>query len=456
MALLAAAALAPPAGQAQTAQVSAKPRGALTQLKGSHGCVTHRTKKATSCAEARALQEPGPFMGSRAIGISPDGRHVYVASSASNAIAVFARDKRTGRLSQPSGRNGCIAAGGAQGCAVVVGLARPNSVAISPDGRNVYASARDSGSIVAFARNPKTGGLRQLLSGGCISGLALPGCLGGVALEGPDVLVVSPDGANVYVGSFFGNAVAVLDRDASSGGLSQPASPAACIAEANANCSVGIALGAPEGLAISSDGTSVYVGSSLSNAVAILDRDPGTGDLSQAGDGTGCIVQAALAGCTTGVQLGGANAVALAPGDGQAYVTSLLSNSVTSFDRSASTGDLTQKSGTPGCLVYLEAVGCSFGRAMKAPEGIVVAPGGRNVYAAAFSTGAIDVLNRSTETGRVSQKPGRPGCLARKLPGCARARALKGVSSLAVSADGRFVYSTAATSNAVGVFRRTK
>ncbi len=395
-------------------------------------------------------------MGSRAIALSPDGAHVYVASSSSDAIAIFTRNKSSGRLAQPAGKDGCIAAGGAQGCATAIGLDAPNSVAVSPNGRNVYATARDSGSVTAYARNPKTGGLRQLPSGGCVSDLPLPGCATGEALSGADVLVVSADGANVYVGAFFGNAVAVFDRDASTGGLTQPASPSGCIAEANAACSTGIALGAPEGLAISSDGTSVYVGSAVSNAVAILDRDTATGDLSQAGDGTGCIVQTALAGCTTGVQLGGANAVALDPGDGQAYVTSLLSNSITSFDRTASTGDLAQKQGTTGCLVLLHAVGCSFGRAMKEPEGIVVAPGGRNVYAAAFSTGAIDVLNRSTATGRVAQKPGRPGCVARKLPGCRRARALKGVSSLAVSPDGRYVYSTAADSNAVGVFRRIK
>ena len=130
--------------------------------------------------------------------------------------------------------------------------------------------------------------------------MPLPGCATGTALLGPDVVVVSPDGKNVYVGSFFGNAVAVFDRDPAGGALSQPAGSAGCIAAATSGCATGLALGAPEGLAISGDGTSVYAATALSSAVVVLIRDPSTGALAQAGDGSGCIVDLALAGCTTG------------------------------------------------------------------------------------------------------------------------------------------------------------
>jgi len=183
---------------------------------------------------------------------------------------------------------------------------------------------------------------------------------------------------------------------------------------------------------------------------------PSTGALTQASDGSGCIVDAALAGCTTGVQLAGANAVAVSPDDESVYATSLFSNSVTSFSRATSTGILAQKPGTAGCLVYLRAVGCSFGRALVAPEGLAISPDGRSIYAAAFRTGALAVLDRG-KSGSLAQKPGAAGCLApRSVPGCTRARALRGVSSVAVSPDGRFVYTTAFESNAVGVFRRDR
>lgn len=440
-----------------TGAQAAKP-GSLTQLFGKRGCLVDRSKPARNCARARALDGPGPFMGSRAIAVSPDGRNVYVASSGSDAIAIFSRNRKTGALSQGPSRLGCISARGVGGCAIAVGLDEPNSVAVSPDGRSVYATSRAGNSLTSFRRSPKKGALRQLPPerGGCISALPIPGCLAGRALVTPDVVVVSPDGRNVYAGAFFGNSVASFARNASTGSLAQLAGTAGCIAEATEGCATGLALKSVEGLAISGDGTSVYAAAALSNAVVELSRDPASGALAQASDGSGCIVQAALTGCTLGRELAGANAVAISPDDDNAYVTSLFSNSVTAFDRSPTSGALAQKEATNACLVFLRSAGCSFGRALAAPEGVAVSPDGRNVYLASFRTGAIDVLDRRAEGGAVRQKPGAPGCLATKLKGCTPARALKGVSSIALSPDGRHLYSTAYASDAVGVFRRSK
>jgi DNA-binding beta-propeller fold protein YncE len=440
------------------AQQNAAAPGTLVQLRGSRGCLVDRSAPSDGCGTARALKGPGPFMGSRAIAISPDGKNAYVAASKSDAIAIFRRNAQTGALTQSQGAAGCIAVKGAGGCATAIGLDGPSSVAVSPDGRNVYATSRASNTVSVFHRDGATGALTQLPAGaGCISGLPVPNCANGRALVGPDVVVVSPDGENVYVGSFFGNAVAVFDRDRASGGLTQPSGSAGCIAEATSGCAPGLALGAPEGMAISGDGKSVYVATALSNAVVVLFRDPSSGALAQAGGGAGCIVDSVLTGCTTGVELSGANAVAVSPDDDDAYVTSLFSNSVTSFTRSPSSGDLTQKEGTAGCLVWLRAVGCSFGRALSSPEGLAVSPGGANLYTAAFAGGAIDVFERGRESGVVTQIPGRPGCLApRSVPGCMRARALRGVSSIALSPNGRYLYSTSFGSNAVDVFRRNR
>jgi DNA-binding beta-propeller fold protein YncE len=434
--------------------VAAKP-GTLTQLPGKPGCLVDASVKAGSCDKARALKGPGPFMGSRAIAVSPDGRNVYVASSTSDAIAVFSRDKQKGTLRQAKGVAGCIAAKGANGCATAVGLDEPNSVAVSPDGRNVYATSRAGNSVTSFLRNPKSGALEQLPPpAGCISSLPLPGCVPGRALLAPDVVVVSPDGTSVYAGSFFGNSVAAFART-TTGALTQLAGTAGCIAEATEGCATGIALKSVEGLAVSGDGASVYAATALSNAVVELSRDASTGALAQASDGSGCIVDAALTGCTLGRELAGANAVAISPDDGNVYVTSLFSNSVTSFNRAGPATALTQKEGTSACLIFLRSAGCSFGRALVAPEGLAVSPDGKNVYVASFKTGAIDVLNRGS-AGAVGQKAGAAGCLAAAVNGCAKARALKGVSSIALSPDGRYLYSTSFESNAVDVFRRNR
>lgn len=431
--------------------------GSLVQLRGERGCLADGSRKAERCGAARALKGPGPFMGSQAIAISPDGRHVYVAASRSDAIAVFSRHRRSGVLTQADGAAGCVAARGREGCGRALGLDGPNSVAVSPDGRFVYASARASNAVTSFRRDRRSGALTQLRGpAGCVSGLPVPGCAAGRALLGPDVVGVSPDGENLYAGSFFGNAVAIFKR-ARNGVLYQATDSTGCIAEAIAGCAPAIALGAPEGLAVSPDGASVYVAGAASNAVAELQRDPASGALSQPAPGAGaCIASPPLAGCATGVQLGGANAVAIAPAGRDVYVTSLLSNGVASFSRSAA-GLLTPKPATHACLVYLRSAGCSFGRAMAAPEGLALSPDGRNVYVAAFRSGAIDVLRRDRESGVVFQLPGAAGCLApRSLPGCTPGRALRGVSSIAVSPDGHHVYATAFASNAVDVFRRNR
>lgn len=441
----------------QVGRQSAKPHGSLVQLAGSKGCVVDRAKPTSGCATARALREPGPFMGSRAIALSPQGEHVYVASSKSDAIAIFTRNRRHGTLSQQKGVRGCISARGSRGCATAFGLDGPNSIAISPNGRSAYATSRGSSSITAFRRNKTTGALRQLPAGaGCIADLPLPRCEAGRALSGADVVTVSPDGRNVYVGSFFGNAVAVFSRNRSTGALTQPADTTGCITEApTSGCATGLALSSPEGMAISGDGENVFVATAVSNALLILARDPSTGALTQATDGGGCIVAGPLAGCTTGSELSGANAVAVSPDDGNVYVTSLISSSVTSFTHSVPPGGLTQFSGRSGCVEWLGAAGCSPGRGLRAPEGVAVSPDGTNVYAAAYSSGAIAVLNRSGYTGAVIQKSGPKGCVAmQSIANCTPGRALGGLSSIALSPDGRFLYSTAAKNNAVDIFRR--
>jgi hypothetical protein len=68
---------------------------------------------------------------------------------------------------------------------------------------------------VVFARNPANGALTPA---GCIgnSGNGPPSCIGTDGLDGASSVAVSPNGKNVYVGS--GNALAVFNRATSGGG----------------------------------------------------------------------------------------------------------------------------------------------------------------------------------------------------------------------------------------------
>ena len=58
--------------------------GELTQLGGTDGCV-RETSVAGDCADGKALDA------ARSVAVSPDGKHVYVASFFSDAVAVFMR-----------------------------------------------------------------------------------------------------------------------------------------------------------------------------------------------------------------------------------------------------------------------------------------------------------------------------------------------------------------------------
>ncbi|MBS1845060.1 MAG: YncE family protein [Actinobacteria bacterium] len=459
--------------------------GSLEQLPGRLGCLAEGKASKKLCGKARALKGAGPGVGSHAIAISPDGRNVYVAASGADAIAVFDRSRATGALSQPKGKAGCVASvlgkvKGAQGCGLAIGLDAPNSVAVSPDGKNVYATTRDGASVIAFHRNRVTGQLRQLppAASGCISGLPIPGCTAGRALKWPDVVVVSPDGKNVYVGDFAGSGVISFSRAGAAGALTQLSGTAGCITEAGAEgCAKGTQLNHVEGLAINPSGTGVYPEAAFSSAIGFLARDASTGALTQAG----CVTNVKVEGCALGYEFAGVNAMAFSPDGSDAYATSLTSNSLTTFQKVTGSVTLSQPpgpsrqvskekgpgketvpaaEGTPspnGCTVFMRSPGCGFGRAMQAPEGIDVSPDGTSVYVAAFQTGAIDVFDRDPETGVVTQKSGERGCLASaKVHGCSPGRALGGAGSIVVSPDGRNVYSTSQFSSAVDVFRRIK
>jgi DNA-binding beta-propeller fold protein YncE len=454
----------------------ATPGGSLEQLPGRLGCLSSGKAAQKTCGQARALKGAGPGVGSRAIAISPDGRNVYVAASGADAISVFDRNPVTGALTQPQGKGGCVAgvlgkAKGAQGCGLAVGLAGPDSVAVSPDGRNVYAASRDTSSVTTFVRNRKTGQLRQLApsASGCISGQALPSCTAGRGLKWPDIVVVSPDGKNVYVGDFAGSGVTSFSRAGQAGALTQLPGSAGCITEAGEEgCAKGVQMNHVEGMAINPKGTTVYTAAAFSSAIGILQRNASTGELTQATDGSGCITVVAVSGCAQGYEFSGVNALVVSPDGGNVYATSLTSNSVTMF-RPTEAGGLAQPArpegenipaglGNPsGCLVDLRAPGCSFGHAIKAPEGLALSPDAKNLYVTAFETGAMDVLDRSLESGVVTQKPGERGCLAPStVGGCSLGRATGLTGSVVVSPDGRNVYSTSQKSSAVDVFRRIK
>jgi DNA-binding beta-propeller fold protein YncE len=88
------------------------------------------------------------------ITVRHDGRNVYVASSASFAVVAVARDRTTGELIElDTTLGGCVSADGTGGaCATGNALLLPLSVTASPDGKHVYVASFSSSAVAAFAR----------------------------------------------------------------------------------------------------------------------------------------------------------------------------------------------------------------------------------------------------------------------------------------------------------------
>lgn len=209
---------------------------------------------------------------------SPDGRHLYVTAQGDSALLAFARNARTGELTPLAGLAACASATGSGGaCATARGMGGARGIAMSRDGRNVYVASEFNNTIAIFARDRKSGALQQLPGlDGCVAEGGIPGvCATGKALLSPRGVAVSKDGRHVYATAAGSNAVAVFARDRRTGKLTQLPDTAGCISETGDNgaCADGKALKNPGGVVVSDDGKSVYVASLSSGAVAVFARE---------------------------------------------------------------------------------------------------------------------------------------------------------------------------------------
>lgn len=367
--------------------------GEVFQGVSTFGCVTD-DGTGGECADGRAL------LGARDVALDPKSRHLYVASPASNAVAVFSVDK-TGYLFQLEGTDGCVSLDSTGGeCAMASALDGARAVAVGPKGKFVYVAARDDDAVVVFARDKKTGVLTQLPGvDGCVSQNTTGGqCADGRVLDFLTDVVVSPKGEAAYVASEGANAIVVFSRDKKTGVLTQREGTEGCVSEdgTGGQCVDGRGLAGVFGLAISKDGKFLYAASRDGNAVAAFARDKKTGVLTQLPGTDGCISEDGSGGeCADGTHLTGALSVIL-PRDGKnAYVASNVSNAVAVFERDKKTGVLTQLAGTDACVSDTGSGGeCADGTALVEAAALAITRNGRHVYAVSSTSDAISVFDR--------------------------------------------------------------
>ena len=107
----------------------------------------------------------------------------------------------------------------------------------------------------------------------------------------------------------------------------------------------------------------------------------------------------------------------------------------------AVTGELTQLSGTAGCVSETGTGGaCADGKALDFAAGLAISPDGKSVYVASLNSDAVAVFQRDTTTGELTQLAGTAGCISETGSGgdCADGKALDigDSDSMTVSGDG--------------------
>jgi DNA-binding beta-propeller fold protein YncE len=423
------------------------------QPKGEAGCIH---KKGTNrCARGRALSSPEDIV------ISPDGRHAYVASFGSQGIAVFKRARRTGFLEQLPRRRGCVRHRGGRFCGAGRAIAGPVSIAISPDGANVYVASAGSDAVSVFARNRRTGVISQLAGArGCVSQRPGGGCVVGRALNEPTSVAVSPNGAHVYVtGRRFPSGVAVFNR-AADGSLTQPPGPAGCATHRGGfDCAAARALASPEEVTVSPDSRFVLVAAMRSSAVIVMAQGPE--GLSQAEGPAGCIANGGgTEGCAPARGLAGPVDLVVTPDGRNVYTASSVGDAIAILARNRATGVLSQVPGRAGCISQGGGGGrCIRGNGLDEVWSVAASPDGRNVYGVSTKVNMLGAMARNPSTGGLTQLPGRYGCFIRGrggLLGCPEGRGLTGAVSVTVTRNGRNVYvaSQDIYLGSVAIFRR--
>jgi DNA-binding beta-propeller fold protein YncE len=411
---------------------------------GAAGCVSAPGQNA-GCMHARALR------GAVDLAISRDGKSVYVAGGlgGNGTIAVFRRDPSSGRLTQLRGTAGCLSSNGSGGaCSTARALHGTAGLAISADGRNVYAISTygDGDGISVFRRDTNTGALTQLAgTAGCVSANGTGGACAAASEFFPrGSIALSADGRNLYAVSFRG--VDVFSRDPATGALAQLPKPHGCVTESGSrgSCVDGRGLLDASVLGVSPDGRSVYVAGGVGDShtptgdIAVFERDPATGALGQRPGKNGCLSETDSSCAAASTNVEDPSSIALSADGKSLYLGAFH---LLLFTRAAPTGALEQQGG-----------------ANLTVSGLALSPDSRNLYASAVDANALDVFSRtpSSGPGAVRQLAAPYGCIATGGRRCMHARPLEQPGAVAVSPDGRNVYLVSGLRNAVLVFTRRR
>ena len=368
------------------------------------------------------VNDVGGLSAPKDVAVSPDGRHVYVISDDNsgvagndddNAIAVFARNGSTGRLTFVEHLE--------DGVDGVDGLDNVQSLVVSPDGKHVYTAAPGDEAVGIFGRNSTTGKLTYL--GMVEDGEGDPPVDG---LKDASGIAISPDGYYVYATGYSDDALAYFRRNKDTGALTW----AGTLKDGEFGVD---GLDGAYAVAASPDGDHVYVASALDDAVAVFEWDrvmglPVLSYVEMKKDGVG------------GVNgLNGARAVAVSADGEHVYAVGYEENALVDFTRNAFTGRLT----------FLKAWWDGGGGVdgLASPTSVAVHPFTNEIFVVGYHDDALAVFKRDSVSGA-------PVYLGMEED---RQNGVQGLAlpwAVAVSPDGRHIYVTSIGNQTIVVFDR--
>lgn len=347
----------------------------------------------------------------------------------------------------------------------VEGLAGVLALAMAPDGRHVYAVAPANNAVTVLARDPESGALSEVQ-------VQRDGVGDVDGIEYASAVVVSPDGAFVYVAGAWENAVTAFARDVTTGKLTFLAAVREGVGGVQG-------LRYARALAISPDGQFLYAAGQKSDAIAVFKRNTLTGWLTfleaqqQPPAGSGGIPEpVALTVTPDGAELYGASyepgsvvafardrvtghltprppapeadlgtvgvhSVAVSPDGAFVYATRQDDDAIAMFRRDRVTGDLR--------FVDVVAQGIEGVDGLYGVFWVTLSPDGRRLYAASTLDYSVSAFARDPASGTITFLEKSLGAPSRACLAFAR--------SVIVSPDNRHVYVAGASSNAVAAFR---
>lgn len=155
--------------------------------------VSWRRHPATNALVNRTLyRSPGRVGAYKSIAVTPNGRHVYATDFDTNEVVWWARCPASGNLTNRSTHADDALLDGAYG------------VAVSDDGRHVYVTASRANSVLTFSRDADTGALSNMQPFN-----------DNTWLDGAHSIVVAA--TSVHVAAFNANAIITMTRDADTG-----------------------------------------------------------------------------------------------------------------------------------------------------------------------------------------------------------------------------------------------